>query len=111
MAPRDLFREREMTVHPYQAPAARVAALREGVRQVTQGMSAETVQSILGDPDEVRPRYEARVKHPRPVGHTYTYLLQRLRATGSEAERQEVLIRVSFDREGRVTEVETPNET
>lgn len=69
-------------------------------------MSLIEVKSILGEPDEIRLLYGSSTGNEKPVGYTYWYIIRRAVKNGSVNEKQEVLVRVSFDRKGLVTKVD-----
>jgi hypothetical protein len=68
-------------------------------------MSPPEVVSILGEPDEIRPLLRG-IKAGKPIGFSYWYVLRRMRATGSQIEKDESLVRVLFDLDSRVTRVD-----
>jgi outer membrane protein assembly factor BamE (lipoprotein component of BamABCDE complex) len=97
--------ERELSSYPFIASPKRAALIRENYKRVAPGMSSAEVAKVLGKPDEVRTLYEPRPKNGKPIGHTQWYILKRVRASGSAAEKQESLVRVSFDLGNRVTKI------
>lgn len=93
-------------VYPYFAKETRETRIRSRFREISSGMSTEQVKMILGDPDQIKNLFEPKVKSPRRIGQTYWYLIQRLSDSGSVEEKDEKLVRVSFDLNGVVTGVD-----
>lgn len=98
--------ERVIATYPHIAGPERSAAIRAGYVRIKPGMSSAEVRGILGEPDEIRPLYAPMAKHPQAIGQTSWYVLQRLVEHGSQSERQESAVRVSFDLQGIVTAVD-----
>jgi hypothetical protein len=98
--------ERVIATCPHIAGPKRSAAIRTGHMRIKPGMSLAEVLDILGEPDEIRPLYAPIAKHPKAIGQTCWYVLRRLAEHGSQSERQESAVRVSFDLEGVVTAVD-----
>ena len=98
--------ERVIATYPHIAGPERSAAIRTGYVRSKPGMSSAEVRGILGEPDEIRPLYAPMAKHPQAIGQTNWYVLQRLVEHGSQSERQESAVRVSFDLQGVVTAVD-----
>jgi len=97
----------ELALHqyPYVATAERAARLRQNFVKVRPGMTAAEVVSLLGEPEELRPLYEPKVKSPRRIGTTSWYILERRKPSGSVVEKGEKLIRVTFGLDQVVTAV------
>lgn len=98
--------ERVIATYPHIAGPERSAAIRAGYVRIQPGMSSAEVRGILGEPDEIRPLYAPMAKHPKVIGQTCWYVLQRLAEHGSQSERQESAVRVSFDLQGVVTGID-----
>lgn len=98
--------ERVIATYPHIAGPERSAAIRAGYVRIKPGMSSADVRDILGEPDEVRPLYAPMAKHPKTIGQTCWYVLRRLAEHGSQSERQESAVRVSFDLQGAVSAVD-----
>ena len=96
---------REITSYPFVATPEHAAAIRSAYRDVRTGMSPSEVVSILGEPDEIRPLLRG-IKTGKPIGFSYWYVLRRMRATGSQIEKDESLVRVLFDLESRVNRID-----
>ena len=69
-------------------------------------MTLQQVKRILGDPDEIRPLYELEIYKPKQIGYTHWYLIQRKIVKGSQNERDEKLVRVSYDLNWTVTHID-----
>lgn len=98
--------ELAIATYPHIAGPERSAAIRAGYVRIKPGMSTAEVRGILGEPDEIRPLYAPMAKHPQAIGQTCWYVLRRLAEHGSQSERQESAVRVSFDLQGIVTAVD-----
>lgn len=98
--------ERVIATYPHIAGPERSVAIRAGYAKIEPGMSSAVVRGILGEPDEIRLLYAPMAKKPDVIGQTYWYVLRRMAAHGSQSERQESVVRVSFDLEGIVTHVD-----
>ena len=100
-------RERELSSYPFNAPLERATQIRANYKRVAPGMSPGEVAVVLGEPDEIHSLYEPRLKkNGKVVGYTQWYIIRRLVASGSVNEKQESLVRVSFDLNDRVTRVD-----
>jgi hypothetical protein len=95
-----------IATYPHLAGPERSAAIRSGYMRIKPGMSSAEVRGILGEPDEIRPLYAPMAKHPQAIGQTCWYVLRRLSEHGSQRERQESAVRVSFDLQDAVTAVD-----
>jgi hypothetical protein len=92
--------------YPYHVSPEREQIILEGFGKVKPGMSAEEAKKILGEPDEVHDLYEPNFKSGKAIGFTYWYLIQRLKKSGSQIEKNEKLVRVSFNPNAKVIKVE-----
>ncbi len=92
--------------YPYHATPERERAILEGYGNIKSGMNVNEVKKILGEPDEVRDLYEPNIKTGNKIGFTYWYLIQRIKGSGSQAEKNERLVRVSFGLDGKVNKVD-----
>jgi SmpA / OmlA family len=99
------FSPKEISTYPFYCSADRVAAIQARYKQVSTGMTAAQVKSILGEPDEVKPAFEARIWNGKQIGYFYVFVVRRLVKNGSANDRQESLVRVAFDLNGEVTRV------
>ncbi|MCC7249526.1 MAG: hypothetical protein IT473_12970 [Lysobacter sp.] len=97
---------REIVEYPHVASPERAAVIRADYAKIALGMPSAKVREILGEPDEIRPLYARTTKNPQTVGQTYWYVLRRRVAHGSQNERQESVVRVSFDAGGVVISVD-----
>ena len=64
------------------------------------------MQKKLPNPDEVKDLYEPKMYKPRIIGKTYWYIIQRTAGTGSLNERNEKLVRITFDLNGVVIKLD-----
>lgn len=65
-------------------------------------MSEGDVTRTVGQPDEVRPLYEPRVKNGKQIGHTWWYVV----SADSLTDPKGSVLRVSLDQQGRVTSID-----
>jgi len=98
--------EKRITTYPFVATPERSVAILTKYTQIENGMTAKQVESVLGIPDEIRPLYEPKIKQARLIGHTYWYILRHMMEHGSANEKNESLVRISFDNSGIVTHVD-----
>lgn len=106
MASESSFVEREIRKYPFSASAERTTTIRNRYQRVIVGMRPTEVIAILGEPDEIRRLYSASSGTKKHIGYTYWFVIQRAVENGSVNERQEVLVRVSFDLIGLVMNVD-----
>lgn len=98
---------REITTYPFIATLERAEIIRRGLANVSVGMSSAEVATVLGEPDEIYPLYVPRHKHGKVVGYTQWYVIQRLAKNGSVDQKQESLLRLSFDLDGKVSKIDS----
>lgn len=98
---------REINRYPFFASAERAAQIRQGYPGISAGMTPTQVANILGEPDEIRPLYEPKMKAPKLIGHTEWYVIRRLAASGSVDDKQEIQVRVSYGLDKRVSRIST----
>jgi hypothetical protein len=98
--------EKQITTYPLVAARARAVEIVSGLPRVKVGMLLSEVRAILGEPDEVHNLYEPRIHSPKTIGCTRWYIVRRLVRSGSVNEKNEALVRVSFDSDGRVSHVD-----
>ena len=101
-----VVQDREISTYPFVANAERSTAIRAGYKRIALGMSPAQVAAVLGEPDEIRTLHEPKVKNGKIVGYTHWYIIRRLVKNGSAAEKQDSLVRVSFDLDDRVSKVD-----
>jgi len=89
--------EKLITTYPYYASEKRSVQIKNKYKQIKQGMTSKQVIQLLGDPDEIRPLYEPKIWGPKQIGYSYWYLIQRKTDKGSQNDRDEKLVRVSYD--------------
>lgn len=86
--------------NPYVASPERQKQIKEGFPKIKPGMTPEQMKAILGDPDEVLPLYEPKIKTGKRIGATYWYYLEK------KGRDKEKVVRISLDLSGHVTEVD-----
>jgi hypothetical protein len=96
----------EALAYPYVASRERQAEILNGMDRIKTGMTPSEVKATLGKTDFVYDLFNRGMKDSSPIGYTWWYILQRKTDTGSFAEREEKLVRVSFDLEDTVTKVD-----
>ena len=69
-------------------------------------MSPRQVQSLLGEPDEIRPLYEPKIWNAKQIGYTHWFLIQRRTDKGSEDAKDEKLVRISYDLNWKVLRID-----
>ena len=92
--------------YPYIATNERADFIKQQYKKIKNGDSEEKVIEILKQPDEVRDLYEPIIKKGKVAGKTYWYIIQRISKSGSVNEKQEKLVRISFDLKGMVTRID-----
>jgi hypothetical protein len=102
IASESLFVEKEITKYPFSASAERSATIRGQYQRVEVGMSPREVKSVLGEPDEIRRLHNASIGNERQVGYTYWFVIRR----AVKNEKQEIVVRVSFDLNGLVMKID-----
>ena len=93
-------------VYPYEAVGRRKAAIEAGRESLALGMDVEAVRRLMGPPEEINPLYAVKKAGSPPLGFTYRYFTRRLAPTGSQQERGERYVRVTFGTEGRLQRVD-----
>jgi hypothetical protein len=101
----DLVINKNIT-YPFKASEERVKVIESEYKRITPGVSATEVIKLLGKPDETHPLFEPKIKNPNQIGFTHWYLIQRLKEVGSMNEKQEKLVRISYDLNWNVTAVD-----
>jgi hypothetical protein len=100
------FATKEITSYPFFANPERASTIQTAYVRVVTLMTPAEVKAILGEPDEIRPLYEPAIKNPKVIGHTYWYVIRRRARDGSANEKDESLVRVSFDLADRVSHID-----
>jgi hypothetical protein len=93
--------EKKMLSYPYIADEYREKQIKDGYGAISVGMTCDEVKNIMGDPDEIYDLYESKNAMDK-IGFTHWYILQRLRGSGSVFEKDEHLVRISYDLNGIV---------
>lgn len=97
---------KEINTYPLFATPERAAKIRNGFPRIRAGMSPAEVMAFLGEPDEIHPLYEPRVKNAVVIGYTHWYVIRKLAKHGSVNEKQESLVRVSFSLNDQVSKID-----
>ena len=92
--------------YPYYATPERASVINNGYTNIKPGLTVNEVVTIMGKPDEIRDLYEPIIKNGKKIGFTYWYLIQRIQASGSQNDKKEKLVRVSFDLNRNVSGVD-----
>jgi outer membrane protein assembly factor BamE (lipoprotein component of BamABCDE complex) len=92
--------------YPYTATAERKAAIKHGFKKIKKGMTYQQVRKLMGEPDETKPLYQPRKHNPKQIGTTYWYIIQRIKESGSVNQKDEILVRVSFNLSGKVIQID-----
>jgi len=98
---------REIEKYPFKASPQREKTIRAGYTRIVAGMTPDQVKNILGEPDEVRPLYEPIVKNAKQIGYSHWFVIRRMVKDGSQNDRQESLVRVSYNFQNLVTAVDS----
>ncbi len=83
--------------YPYFASQKRSERILKNWKSIKVGMSASEVTDVLGRPDEEHLSYDPNLKTNRVIGKTYWYLLQRIKDKGSQKDKGEKVVRISFN--------------
>lgn len=92
--------------YPYYASKQRSDQIRENYNKIKTGLSLQKVKSIMGLPDEEKPLYEPRIYKPKQIGYSHWYLIQRKSDKGSIIEKDEKLVRVLYDLQWKVIQID-----
>lgn len=92
--------------YPYIAPEERAQMIRSKYPAIEIGFSEAQVLAVLATPDEVVDLFEPQVKNSKVIGKTFWYLIQRSSKRGSVKEKQEKVVRVSFNLDDKVTAID-----
>ncbi len=98
---------REIEEYPFNASSNRAASIKEGYNRISIGMTPKQVNEILGKPDEIRYLYEPRIKTGKRIGYTHWFVIRRLVKNGSVNDRDESLVRVSYNFEDQVIAIDS----
>ncbi len=105
--PGNLKKPNSQLTYPYVATSQREAQIRAGKARIKKGMPPDVVRGVLGEPDEVRDLFPKNIsKGAKPIGYTWWYLVQRKTDVGSVEDRDEKLLRVSFNLAHKVAKVD-----
>ena len=92
--------------YTYYASNQRATRIKNNYLKVETGMTLQQVKAILGEPDETLPLYEPKIKNPKQIGHTAWYLIQRKTDNGSVNDKDEKLVRLSYDLNWKVSGID-----
>ena len=95
-------------VYPYKATKGRVSEIKRGFEKIQLGDDKNIVVALMPEPDEIRDLHKGiKASSSERIGETYWYIIQRLVESGSAAEKKEELYRITFDLDGKVTDLIT----
>lgn len=92
--------------YPYKASTDKANKIKTEYKKVSLGMSATEVVDMLGKPDETRPLFEPIINNGKQIGFTHWYLIQRLKKDGPVNEKQEKLVRISYNQNWTVIAID-----
>ena len=92
--------------YPYFATSERSNQIENNYKKIEIGMTPQEIKSLLGEPDEMHPLYEAKILNAKQIGHTQWFLIQRRTDKGSVKDKDEKLVRVSYDLNWKVIVVD-----
>ncbi len=92
--------------YPYDASKERAQQIKDNYEKIQPGMTAQQVKSLLGEPDEIWPLYEPKPLESKQIGYTHWFLIQRRTDKGSEKDKDEKLVRISYDLNWKVLRVD-----
>ena len=93
-------------IYPYYATPERASIIERGFFKIKPGITVNEVINVMGKPNEIRDLYESISKNSKKIGFTYWYLIQRIQDSGSQNDKNEKLVRVSFNLKGEVIGVD-----
>ena len=91
--------------YPYIATSERASLIQNEYHKINKGDSISTVLRLLNEPDEIQALYEPQIYKPNVTGKTYWYIIQRISNTGSVNEKNDILVRITFDLNENVVNV------
>jgi hypothetical protein len=100
------FAQSNRISYPYIASAERQEFIATNCKKIKINQTEQEVKQILGTPEEIRPLYEPKTHNPQKIGFTFWYILQRLKEKGSQNDKAEKLVRISFNLDGKVTAID-----
>lgn len=92
--------------YPYIASSDRATLIKNGYNKIKEGDTKSSVLNILNEPDEIHELYEPIKYKPNVIGITYWYIVQRITNSGSENDKNEILVRVTFGLNEKVTKID-----
>ena len=106
LAASNAFSQNDGMSYPYISSTERKKFITENYEKIQINQTEQEVKQILGTPDDILPLYEPKIKKPKKNGFTFWYILQRLKKNGSQNERAEKIVRISFDLKGKVIAID-----
>ena len=98
--------ENRQISYPYFATSERSDQIKKYYKIIQIGMTPQEIKSLLGEPDETHPLYEAQILNAKQIGYTQWFLVQRRTDKGSAKDKDEKLVRVSYDLNWKVLGVD-----
>jgi len=93
--------------YPYHVAPERSAAIIKSANQLQLGMTAKQVETLLGAPDERNNTFDhIKKSQTHKIGYSFVYLLQRMRADGSAAQKDEKLLRLHFGLDNQLKRID-----
>lgn len=92
--------------YPYIASEKRAHYIVTQFHKVKIGDAEKAVVAIMSEPDEITDLFEPVKDKPKVIGKSYWYIIQRISENGSVNDKQEKLVRISFDIHGLVNKVD-----
>ena len=121
LAASNAFSQNDGMSYPYISSTERKKFITENYEKIQINQTEQEVKEILGTPDDILSLYEPKIKKPKKIGFTFWYILQRLKSrrpechglargylqeNGSQNERVEKIVRISFDLKGKVIAID-----
>lgn len=83
--------------YPYTADEARKNQIINNLDKLKGTITPNEVIEILSHPDEIREYREIKGSHSEIKGFLFFYIIQRLKVSGSDSERKELLVKLHFN--------------
>jgi len=92
--------------YPYVASVERSERIKNSYEKIQAGMTPEQVKQLIGEPDQTRPMWDRNIFKAKQVGYFHWFIIQRKSDKGSQNDRGEKLVQVSYDLNWRVFRVD-----
>ena len=92
--------------YPYIASGERQNFIQENYTKIKINFTENEVKQLLGTPEEILPLYGPKIYEPKKIGYAYWYVLRRLKENGTQNEKNEKIVRISFNLEGKVIAID-----